>query len=110
LFSKVTVKINGIDCTGDADNFPLRSYSMNLLSHSEDVKRNLLRTSGWYSDSANHFDKNANNAGFMERRKWFGTQTGEATTAKPCGTFEFHGRGIPFIGPLLTDFCSLDTG
>ena len=110
LWSRVEVKLNGVTVTPDPTNFHYKSYLVNLISYNNDVKRNLLRTGGWFNDTPYEFEGTNENRGWMERRKFFGTQTEEHSTEYPHGKFHWSEEPQSFIGKLHTDMITVTKG
>lgn len=100
LFKSVKLQLNNVTINRDDDHYHLKAYLHDLYTYDVQHKETLLKPSGWYEDTNNHFDDMdeegqayTKNEGFHERKLMF------FTTKKNYMQFHAH-----FIARIHTDF------
>ena len=93
------VYLNDQAINSNTDFYQFKSYLQNLVSYNNLVKWCQLQSCGYYPDTAGHFEDFASSiSGIVRRRELFRENNA------------YVDKEVPFIGKLLTDLSSCDTG
>ena len=70
MWKKLDVMFNGKRVSSSSHTYPYRAYLESLLNLTSDVKKGQLSASGWFMDTAHHFNTFGEaNLGFMSRQR-----------------------------------------
>lgn len=102
-FEAVRVFINDQSITANPSLYNYKSYILNTLTYSAQLKTSLLESQGYYGDTAGFFDDQSDsNSGFYTRNKLFRKNLAVDSEYLPEGT--------RFFGKLNLDLVSCETG